>query len=183
MRRLIWLAVAALALAGAAVAVAHEGEGGKSVKQVSATFTATTAGDVRTSTCTDASNVVYTTTHGRWSGTAAGDPTLSGNATVDAEIVVNASGDGIATGKLRIDGANHTSASFEGVVSGGSHISGLAEGHGSAPWSRLIANVSADWSSAGGFANGKIGGGTAGGNAVTVTSGGCRPAKAPKPEA
>lgn len=181
MRRLIGIAAAGLALLGAGIAVAHEGQG-ESVKQVSAAFTATTASDVRTSTCTDSSNVTYTTTRGRWTGSATGDPTLTGNATLDVEILVNSSGDGTASGRLRIDGANHTSANFDGVVSGGSHIAGLAEGRGSASWNKLIANLSADWSSTGGFTNGKLGGGTAGGNAVAVTSGGCRPASPPKPE-
>jgi hypothetical protein len=183
MRRLILITAAGLALLGAGIAVAHEG-GGKSVKQVAATFTATTGSNVQTSTCTGSDNVTYTTTRGRWTGTAAttlpaGDTSLSGNATVDAEVIVNSAGDGFVSGRLRIDGANHTSASFEGVISGGSHIAGLAEGRGSAPWSKLVANLSADWSSAGGFANGKLGGGTAGGNAVVLTSGGCKP---PKPE-
>jgi hypothetical protein len=186
MRRLILITAAGLGLLGAGIAVAHDGAS-KSVKQVAATFTATSGSNVQTSSCTGSDNVAYTTTRGRWTGTAAttapaGDASLSGNATVDAEFVVNSSGDGFVTGRLRIDGANHTSASFEGVVSGGSHIAGLADGRGSAPWSKLVANLSADWSSAGGFTNGKLGGGTAGGNAVAVTSGGCRPPKPPKPE-
>jgi hypothetical protein len=186
MRRLILITAAGLALLGAGIAVAHEG-GSKSVKQVAATFTATTGSNVQTSTCTGSDNLTYTTTRGRWTGTAAttapaGDTSLTGNATVDAEVIVNSSGDGFVSGRLRIDGANHTSASFEGVVSGGTHIAGLADGRGSAPWSKLVANLSADWSSAGGFVNGKLGGGTAGGNAVVLTSGGCKPPKPPKPE-
>ena len=183
MRRLIWMAATGLALLGAGIAVAHEG-GSKSVKQVTATFTATTAGDVRTSSCTGTDNVTYTTTRGRWTGTASGDPTLSGNATLDAQVLVNSSGDGFVSGRLRIDDANHTnhtSAWLEGVISGGTHVAGLAEGHGSAPWSRLVANFSADWSSTGGFV-GKLGGGTTGGNAIVLTSGGCRPAQPPKPD-
>jgi hypothetical protein len=177
MRRLMWIAAAAVGLLGAGIAVAHEG-GSRAVKQVSATFMATTASNVRTSTCTGSDNVTYTTTRGRWTGPATGDPTLTGNATVDAELLVNSAGDGFVSGKLRIDGANHTSAWFEGVIAGGTHIAGLAEGHGNAPWSKLVANLSADWSSAAGF-NGKLGGGTSGGNAVVLTSGGC---KSPKPE-
>lgn len=178
MRRLMWIAAAVVGLLGAGIAVAHEG-GSRAVKQVSATFTATTASNVRTSTCTGSDNVTYTTTRGRWTGAATGDPTLTGNATVDAELLVNSAGDGFVSGRLRIDGANHTSAWFEGVISGGTHIAGLAEGHGNAPWSKLVANLSADWSSAGGFQAGKLGGGTTGGNAVILTSGGC---KSPKPE-
>lgn len=183
MRRLILITAAGLALLGAGIAVAHEG-GSKSVKQVAATFTATSGSNVQTSTCTGSDNVTYTTTRGRWSGTAAttapaGDTSLTGNATVDAEVIVNSAGDGFVSGKVRIDGSNHTSAWFEGVISGGSHIAGLAEGRGSAGWSRLVANLSADWTSAGGFTNGKLGGGAAGGNAVVLTSGGCKP---PRPE-
>jgi hypothetical protein len=178
MRRLMWIAAAAVGLIGAGIAVAHEG-GSRAVKQVAGTFTATTASNVRTSTCTGSDNVTYTTTRGRWTGTAGGDPTLTGNATVDAELLVNSAGDGVVSGKLRIDGANHTSASFAGVISGGTHIAGLATGHGSAPWSKLIANLSVDWTANGGFVSGKLGGGTAGGNAAVLTSGGC---KAPKPE-
>jgi hypothetical protein len=181
MRRLIWITAAGFALLGAGIAVAHEG-GSKSVKQVSATFTATTANDVRTSSCTGTDNVTYTSTRGHWTGSASGDPTLTGNATLDAQLLVNSSGDGFVSGRLRIDGTNHTSAWFDGVISGGTHIAGLAEGHGSAPWNKLVANLSADWSSSGGFVNGKLGGGTAGGNAVVLTSGGCRPAAPPKPE-
>jgi hypothetical protein len=183
MRRLILITAALLGLLGAGIAVAHEG-GSKSVKQVAATFTATSGSNVQTSSCTGSDNVTYTTTRGRWTGAvtttaSAGDTSLSGNATIDAQFIVNSAGDGFVSGRLRIDGANHTSAWFDGVVSGGSHIAGLAEGHGSAPWNRLVANLSADWSSTGGFTNGKLGGGTANGNAVVLTSGGCKP---PKPE-
>jgi hypothetical protein len=148
---------------------------------VSATFNATTASNVRTTTCTGSDNVTYTKTRGRWTGSAQGDPTLSGNATVDAELLVKSAGDGFVSGRLRIDGANHTSAWFAGVVAGGTHIAGLAEGHGNAPWSKLVANLSADWTSGGGFVGGKLGGGTNGGNAVILTSGGCR-TTTPKPE-
>ena len=59
------------------------------------------------------------------------------------------------------------------------NFAGLAGGHGSASWSKLIANVSGDWTSAGGFTGGKIGGGTSGGNAVLLTKGGCN---SPRPE-
>lgn len=186
MRRLILITAAGLALLGAGIAVAHEG-GSKSVKQVAATFTATSGSNVQTSTCTGSDNVTYTSTRGRWTGTAAttapaGDTSLTGNATVDAEVIVNSAGDGFVSGRVRIDGANHTSAWFDGVISGGSHIAGLAEGRGSAGWSRLVANLSADWTSGGGFTNGKLGGGAAGGNAVVLMSGGCKPPKPPKPE-
>jgi hypothetical protein len=179
MRRLICTTAAGIALLGAGIAVAHEGHA-NSVKAVSATFTATTASDVRTNTCTGTDGT-YTTTRGRWAGIAAGDPTLSGNATVDAEILVGPAGDGVVAGRLRIDGANHTSAHFEAVIDKAGNFAGLAEGHGSAPWNKLIANVSANWTSTGGFTGGKLGGGTSGGNAVVLSSGGCK-STTPKPE-
>jgi len=179
MRRLIWITAAGIALLGAGIAVAHEGHA-NSVKAVSATFAATTASDVRTNTCTGTDGT-YTTTRGRWSGIAAGEPTLSGNATVDAEILVGPTGDGVVAGKLRIDGANHTSAHFEAVIDKAGNFAGLAEGHGSAPWNKLLANVSANWTSAGGFTGGKLGGGTNGGNAVVLTRGGCKTTSS-KPE-
>ena len=53
MRRMILASVAGLLLVGAGVAVAH-GFDSKAVKQVSATFSATTASNLRTSTCTGA---------------------------------------------------------------------------------------------------------------------------------
>jgi hypothetical protein len=178
MRRLIWFAATVLVLVGAGIAVAHDNNG-KSIKQVSAAFTAGTASNVRTDTCT-ASDGTYTTTHGRWTGAATGD--LSGTATIDAEIVTNPAGDGTVSGRLRIDGTDHTVAQFDAVIGAGGNLAGLAEGHGSAPWNKLIANLSANWTAAAGFTGGKLGGGTTGGNAVVVSSGGCRPVKPPKPE-
>ncbi len=178
MRRLIWFAATVLVLVGAGIAVAHDNNG-KSIKQVSAAFTAATASNVRTDTCT-ASDGTYTTTHGRWTGTATGD--LSGTATIDAEIDVNPAGDGTVSGRLRIDGTDHTVAQFDAVIGAGGNLAGLAEGHGSATWNKLIANLSANWTATGGFTGGKLGGATTGGNAVEVSSGGCRPVKPPKPE-
>jgi hypothetical protein len=178
MRRLIWISAAGIALLGAGIAVAHEGHA-NSVKTVSATFNATTASDVHTNSCTGTDGT-YTTTRGHWSGLAAGDPTLSGNATIDATILVGPAGDGVVAGKLRIDGANHTSAHFEAVIDKAGNLAGLAEGHGSAPWNKLIANVSANWTATG-FTGGKLGGGTSAGNAVVLTSGGCKSAST-KPE-
>ena len=182
MRPLTWTTAAVIALVGAAIAVAHENEG-RSIKQVSATFAATTASNVRTDTCT-ASDGTYATTRARYSGTATStDPTLNGPATVDADSVVNTTtGYGTVSGKLRIDTADgkHTVAGFDAVYSNG-HVAGLAEGRGSESWNKLVANLSADYTAAGGFANGKLGG-TSGGDAVEVGSGGCHAASTSKPE-
>ena len=69
MRKLVWITIAVAALAGAGLAVAH-GFDSKSVKSVSATFTATTAGNVRTSTCTGSDGHTYATTKATFTGTA-----------------------------------------------------------------------------------------------------------------
>ncbi len=153
MRRLIWFAATALVLVGAGIAVAHDSS-------------------------------TYATSRGDYTGTAVStDSTLNGNASVSAESVINTTtGFGTVNGKLRIQTADgkHTVAQFDAVYTNG-HIVGLAEGHGSQSWSKLVANLSADFTAAGGFANGKLGG-TTGGDAVEVTSGGCKPASSSKPD-
>jgi hypothetical protein len=181
MRRLIWVAAAGLALIGAGIAVAHEGHT-NSIAPVSATFTATTASNVHTETCTGTDGT-YTTTRGRWAGTVSGDATnnLNGNATIDAQIVSGPKG-GTIEGRLRIDGGNHTGAGFDAVVDTSGNFSGLAEGHGSGPWNKLIGNISGNWTSTGGFTGGKIGGGTSSGLAVLLSAGGCKAASSSKPE-
>jgi hypothetical protein len=47
---------------------------------------------------------------------------------------------------------------------------------------QVLANLSADFSSAGGFTNGKLGGGTAGGSAVELGPGKCAPDKPDHPK-
>lgn len=182
MRRLLLLA-AVLALIGAGVGVAHDGQG-KTVASTSATFAAATGNNVRTQTCTGSDGGAYQTTHGTWTGTVTStDTSLNGTATIDADAVVNTtSGYGVVSGHLRIDtSSGHTNANFDSVYANGT-ISGLAEGHGSAPWNSLVANLSASWSPTAGFTNGTIGGGgTMPNNAVEVTSGGCPATPTPKP--
>lgn len=175
MRRLTWIAVAALALLGAGIAVAHEGHT-NSITAVSATFSATTASNVHTTTCTGTGGT-YTTTRGRWTGSVSGDATNTLNstsATIDAQIVVGPTGDGTVEGKLR---TNHTVAGFDAVIDKSGNFAGLAEGRGGGDehgsFNQLVGNISGNWTSAGGFGTGKIGGGTSGGNAVLLGRGGC----------
>jgi hypothetical protein len=183
MRRLIWIAATVLVLVGAGIAVAHDNNG-KTIKQVSATFAATTTNNVRTDTCT-ATDGTYASTRADYTGTATStEPTLNGTASVSAESVINTTtGFGIVDGKIRIDTADgkHTVAQFDAVYSNG-HIAGLAAGGGSEhSWNKLIANLSADYTATGGFANGKLGA-TTGGDAVLVTSGSCQQSSSSKPE-
>ena len=187
MRRLILIVAALGLLTGVGVAVAHDGQG-KTVKQAAdTTFTATTGGNVRTETCTGSDGATYQSTHGEWTGTATGDPALTGNATIDADAVVNTTtGYGEVSGRIQIDTSTggHVSANFDSVDTNG-NIAGLAEsqGHGwhDSGTGQLVANLSAAWSPTGGFSNGKLGG-TSGGDAVWVTPGGCQAQEQPKPE-
>jgi hypothetical protein len=184
MRKLVWITTAVVALAGAGMAVAH-GFDSKSVKSVSATFTATTANVVKTSTCTG-SDGTYASTKATYSGTAvstSGDPNLSGPITLDTESLVNTTtGVGTISARLKIGtDPNRTDAEFEGVVANGNAV-GLAAGQAHDPHTQLLANLSAAWSATGGFTNGFIGHGASGGDAVESLPGGCKPVQAPKPE-
>jgi hypothetical protein len=185
MRKLALITTAAVALVVAGMAIAH-GVNSKSVQAVSATFTAATASNVRTTTCTGANGHVYATTKASYTGATAGatDPGLSGAISFDTRSLIDTTtGDGTLSGKLRIAAAgDNTDAHFDAVVHGGS-IVGLAEGHAGSPHGDLLANISATYSAAGGFTGGMIGGGTAAGFAVELNSpGGCKPVPAPKPD-
>jgi hypothetical protein len=182
MRRIILASVAGLVLVVAGVAVAH-GFDSKAVKQAAATFSATSASNLRTSQCTGADGT-YPKSVATYSGTASSsEPSLNGAARIDAASFVNTTtGVGTVWGNARIDTASgRTSFSFQGVLTHGSVV-GLASGHSRRADVKLLANFSADFNAAGGFANGKIGGGAAPGDAVLITSGGCHPPKPPKPE-
>lgn len=181
MRRIAWISTAVVALVAAGAALAH-GFDTKSVKAVSATFAATTANDLRTATCTG-SDGTYVTTHGTYTGTATGDPTLTGPVTINADSLVNSTTNvGTVSGRIRIDvSGGSAGASFTAVYANGS-ITGLAVGHAGAPYAGLIANLSAGFSASGGFTSGMLGGGTSAGTAVELASGGCRPVQPPKPD-
>ena len=179
MRKAIWLSVAVTALAVAGAAVAHGG-GSKSATPVAGAFTATQVTNAKTSTCTNADGT-WTHVDAVYSGTSTGDADLSGAAQLRVHAVINTTRNvGVVSGSLRIDtsGAD-TKAAFTSVYSGG-QLAGLAVGRAHDPSARLIANVSASFSPTGGFTNGKIGGGTAGGTAVELVSGACQKAPVEK---
>src|SRR5581483_10818689 len=105
MRKLVLSTVAAAALAGGGLAVAH-GLDTKSVKAVSATFTAAPNGTVRTSTCTGADGT-YARSWGTYTGSftnATGDTNLNGSITIDAQSIINTTVSpnvGVVTGHVR----------------------------------------------------------------------------------
>jgi hypothetical protein len=176
MRGIIWLAIGVLGLVTAGIAVA-QGVESKGVKQVSATFTATTASNVTSSTCKGTDGNTYAISRGTYTGTAtSSEPSLNGPLTANVSSFVNTTtGVGTAQGRLRVATGSdtHTDATLKGVVSQGS-IVGLATGRSRN--AGLVANVSTGYSSAGGLTGGKLGG-ASGGDAVEYTSGGCAQSK------
>jgi hypothetical protein len=174
-RTLTLAALVVAALAAASIAVARGLNDTKNARALSGTFTATTASHVNTKTCTTSDNKALVVTDGMYSGTASGDPDLTGNVTLHAHSVINTTdGVGLVTGALKIDvPGRDTQAQFDAVYNGGTVV-GLAEGHAHDPAARLVANLSAGFSSSGGFSNGKLGG-SSGGSAVELAPGTCRP--------
>jgi hypothetical protein len=175
MRRLTYIAALLVALVATGYAVADGIEGGKSATAVSGTFAAAgTSTSSRTCTTTNGKTIVVT--EGKYTGAAAGSPDLTGNITLRARSVINTTDKvGVVTGALRIDQASggDTAARYTAVYDNG-NIAGLATGRGHGPAARLIANLSAGFSAASGFTDGKLGGGTSGGSAVEL-SGSCKP--------
>jgi hypothetical protein len=178
MRKVVFAVVALVALMLTSLAVAEGIEGAKSAKSVAATFSAT-AGTTTTRTCTTTDGKTIVVTDGKYTGTAAGDPDLTGAITLRARSVVNTTDKvGVVDGRYMIDVANgkNTAGSYSSVYNDGS-IAGLAVGRAHQPNAKLVANLSATFDAATGFTNGKLGGGTSGGNAVEIGPGSCKPAK------
>jgi hypothetical protein len=186
MRRMTLITAAGLLLVGVGVAVAH-GFDSRSVKEVSAAFTATTVSNLRTSTCTGADGS-YTKSRATYTGAATStEPSLNGPTTIDATSYVNTTTNvGYVSAAIRIDGSDgRIHAGFQGVLTGGSVVGLTAGGihHDSDEAStKLLANVSAAFTAASGFASGKIGGDTTAGDAIFIKRGGCTTPKPPKPE-
>jgi hypothetical protein len=177
MRKLTFVVAALIALTATSYAVAHGIEGAKNAKAVAGTFAAT-AGSTTSRTCTTADNKTIVVTDARYTGAATGDADLTGPITLRARSVVNTTdGVGTVTGSLRIDAAGkNTQAAYSAVYDHG-NIAGLAAGRAHESKTALVANISAGFDPATGFTSGKIGGGTAGGSAVEVGGGGCKPAQ------
>lgn len=179
MRKLTYAAAGVLALVAAGVAVAHGIDGAKTAKALSGTFSAT-SNNVSSRSCTTNDGKTLTITNGRYTGTASGDPDLTGPITLRARSVVNNDGVGVVDGSFRIDVAGgETGGAFSTVYDHGT-IAGLALGRAHAPSARLVANVSATFAP-GSFTGGKLGGGTSAGSAVEVGPGKCA-ASQTKPE-
>jgi hypothetical protein len=181
-RTLALAGISLVALAATGIAVARGTDDTKNVRALTATFAATTASHVQTRSCTTADNKTVTVADGTYTGSATGDPDLTGTATLRAHSVINTTDNvGTVTGTLRIDvSGRDTQAAFTTVYGGGS-IAGLAVGRAHDPAARLVANLSAGFSPTGGFTGGKLGA-SSGGGAIEMTGGSCRTVKPVKEE-
>jgi len=183
MKRTLAATVAtAAALTATGLAVARNLDSNTNVRAVAGTFAATTASRVDTRTCTTTDGKTLVTTNGTYTGTSTGDADLRGNTTIRARSTINTTDNvGVVSGSLKIDVASgrDTHADFSGVYSAGS-LAGLAVGRAHDPSARLVANLSAGFTAAGGFTSGKIGGGTAAGAAVELGPGRCQSVKTVK---
>jgi hypothetical protein len=178
MRKLTFVAVVLVALVATSYAVANGIEGAKSAQAVVGTFSA--AGTSTSSkTCTTTNGKTIVVTDGKYTGVAAGGADLTGPITLRARSVVNTTDNvGTVEGRFSIDVANgkNTDGSYSAVYDKGA-IAGLASGKAHQSNSKLLANLSATFSAASGFTDGKLGGATAGGSAVELAAGSCKSAK------
>ena len=144
MRKLTYIAALLVALVATGYAVADGIEGAKSASAVAGTFTATGA-STSSRTCTTTDDKTIVVTDGKYTGTATGDPDLTGPITLRARSVINTTDNvGVVSGSLRIDqtpGGN-TSANYSAVYDHGT-IAGLATGRAHGPSAGLVANLSA----------------------------------------
>ncbi len=180
MRRLLFAAAAVAALVATSVAVADGIGGARTAKSVAGMFAATSA-NVSTRTCTTTDGKTLAITNARYTGAASGDADLAGTIVLRARSVINTTdGVGVVDGALRINVASgrDTTAVFSAAYDHG-NIAGLAVGRAHDPAARLVANLSAGFTSAG-FTGGKLGGGTSGGSAVEIGPGRCAPAAKPE---
>ena len=180
MRRVVLIIAACSALAVAGVAVG-KGIATQAVRQVGATFAATSIANTSARTCTTADGT-FVVTRAVYTGTAtSSEPSLSGAIRLNVQSLINTTKNlGVVTGRLRIDTASErdTSVRIDAVYANG-QVHGLASGRTTEPATQLLADLSSSFSVTGGFTNGKLGGTDGGGAAIELLRGSCKPA--PKP--
>lgn len=170
MRRTIVIAlVAAVALTTAGIAVATLGPSG--VSATTATFSAARShGETRT--CTG-NGSTYEITRGRYVGTidfAEPNNELDGPLTIDARSVLNTTtGIGYVDAWVRgRDGDRTVRGRLVGTLDGSGKVDGFFQGRASHRSGVLLGAVSATFTAAGGFADGRLGNGTTSLPAVLV---------------
>ena len=164
-----WFAVAVLAaVAGTGVAIAAGNLA--TTKSVDATFSATTVKHRTVKTCTGADGDTYEVTHAAYTGSSDSDDSrLDGPIEIRVKSVYNTTKKlGHLTGNFRGDKARgnlsavNEDGTLEGFLKGGVRDSA----------GKLFANISADYSSAGGFSDGELGNGSPNNTAI-IFGGAC----------
>lgn len=181
MKRYLALTAALGALVATSVAVAH-GWRTADVSAVSATLTATTPTNVRTTTQTCNGQTIETTT-GRWSGTAtSATADLAGPVELHLKSVYNATTNlGWIDGKLKIRAAdNRTVAHVVGINSNGT-IDAWLRGHAGRGDGALFGSLTGSFSKTGGLTAGAIGSGSGADLAVLAKRVRCDRPGTPKP--
>jgi len=169
-----WMALVATgALVFAGFAVANHV--GASTHAVSATFSATTVAERWTRTCTGVDGT-YELTHAKYTGTATGsDDRLSGAIELHVRSVYNQSenlGRVHARVKIRDDAGKVKTRGELHAVNANGQVEGLLVGHArEGVNNKLLANVSAAYTSEGGFSNGQLGAGNAANTALLYANG------------
>ena len=159
---------AALAVAGVAVA-----GGASTTTAVSATFVATTVADRNVQTCTGTDGT-YEVTNATYTGTStSSDPNLNGPIRVTVRSVLNTTKNlGWLRAGVQIDSTtpgDGARAILVAVNSAGA-LQGMLLGDESTPHAKLLANLTASFNGATGFASAAVG--TGGGTDTAVTFGG-----------
>lgn len=183
MRKLkLWILVAsALTLVAAGAAVAH-GKRGKTHTDSVATTLAATQASVKNKTCTGVDGA-YRAFHAKWTGTATGDPRLTGTLKLHAHGLINTDTDsGQVSGWLGIRGdktgakarfaAVYAAGRLHGFVTGWAHDKTEGTTEATTGSGRLLGSLTGTIAADGAFA-GKIGanGPTV---AANIQGGGCR---------
>lgn len=160
MKRFVLLAAALGALVATSVAVA-DGWRTADVSAASATFTATTPTNVRTSTYTCGTQTIEVTT-GRWTGTATSTtPDLAGPVELHLKSVYNATKNlGWVAGKLKIRAADDATVAHVTGINANGAIDGWLRGHAGRGDGKLFGSLTGTFSKTAGMTAGAIGSGS-----------------------
>jgi hypothetical protein len=176
MRRLTLVAAAAFALVATSLAVGAL-QRDRSISAVTATFTATTVGTRATTTCTSGDGA-FQITRGTYTGTASGDPTLSGPIRLMVRAAINTTKRlGTIDGNVVVDRAGRDTRAHLTAVYRDGNVSGMLFGAAFPPGQRLLGTFTASYSSDGGFGAGGIGVGNVNPAAISFNEGACNAAK------
>ena len=165
------LALAGLAVTGAALAARHRSQ---SSQAVTASFAATAISHATSKTCT-AGDGTYRETTATYGGTAtSSDPRLNGQLTIRAHSVVDTTtGVGWTEGSFRVRGNGAGSQGTLSAAVSGAHAVGSVVGSVDHPQGKLLASLAAGFTEDAGFTSGALGSGSVTGAGTVFQRGTC----------